>query len=61
MGLQKAEEEGERLVDEVQKLQNVGVTISPDLRATAFSNIKSGRLRNGILVTSFREKSGKFL
>jgi len=58
--LQKAEEEEERLADEVQKLQNAGVTIPPDLRATAFSNIKSGRLRSGMLAKSPRGKSGKF-
>ncbi|XP_027366260.1 mechanosensitive ion channel protein 6-like isoform X1 [Abrus precatorius] len=58
--LQKAEEEEERLADEVQKLQNAGVTIPPDLRATAFSNIKSGRLKSGALQKSPRIKSGKF-
>ncbi|KAL5140275.1 Mechanosensitive ion channel protein 6 [Glycine soja] len=58
--IQKAEEEEERLADEVQKLQNAGVTIPPDLRASAFSNIKSGRLRSGMLQKSPRVKSGKF-
>ncbi|XP_020212527.1 mechanosensitive ion channel protein 6 [Cajanus cajan] len=58
--IQKAEEEEERLADEVQKLQNAGVTIPPDLRATAFTNIKSERLRSGALQKSPRVKSGKF-
>lgn len=58
--IQKAEEEEERLADEVQKLQNAGVTIPPDLRASAFGNIKSGRLRSGMLPKSPRGKSGKF-
>ncbi|KAL9317036.1 hypothetical protein ACSQ67_013553 [Phaseolus vulgaris] len=57
--IQRAEEEEERLADEVQKLQNAGVTIPPDLRETAFSNIKSGRIRSGVL-KSPRGKSGKF-
>ncbi|KAE9618514.1 putative mechanosensitive ion channel MscS, LSM domain-containing protein [Lupinus albus] len=48
--LQKAEEEEKKLADEVQKLQNAGATIPPDLRAaTAFSTIKSGKLRSGVL------------
>ncbi|RDY02661.1 Mechanosensitive ion channel protein 6, partial [Mucuna pruriens] len=58
--MQKAEEEEERLADEVQKLQNAGVTIPPDLRATAFTNIKSGRLRSGLLPKSPGVRSGKF-
>lgn len=58
--LRKAEEEEERLADEVQKLQSAGVTIPPDLRESAFSNIKSGRLRSGMLQKSPRVKSGKF-
>ncbi|KAG4907395.1 hypothetical protein JHK86_055879 [Glycine max] len=58
--IRKAEEEEERLADEVQKLQNAGVTIPPDLRASAFSNIKSGRLRSGMLPKSPRFKSDKF-
>ena len=45
--IRKAEEEEERLADEVQKLQNAGVTIPPDLRATAFPTNMSGRLRSG--------------
>lgn len=61
--LQKAEEEEERLADEVQKLQNAGVTIPPDLRATAFPTttaIKSGKLKSGMLSKSPRVKSGNF-
>ncbi|XP_062107217.1 mechanosensitive ion channel protein 6-like [Humulus lupulus] len=51
--IHKTEEEDERLADEVQKLQNAGATIPPDLKATAFSSglpprtsrvIGSGRL-----------------
>lgn len=44
----KAEEEEERLADEVQQLQNAGATIPPDLKDTAFPRtsrvIGSGRL-----------------
>ncbi|KAL2323972.1 hypothetical protein Fmac_023030 [Flemingia macrophylla] len=58
--IQKAEEEEERLADEVQKLQNAGVTIPPDLRATAFTNIKSDRFRSGPLQKSPRVISAKF-
>ncbi|KAK7280609.1 hypothetical protein RJT34_25674 [Clitoria ternatea] len=58
--IQKAEEEEERLAEEVQKLQNAGVTIPPDLRASAFSNIKSGRTKSGLLSKSPRIKSAKF-
>ncbi|KAF4359332.1 mechanosensitive ion channel protein 6 [Cannabis sativa] len=36
--IHKTEEEDERLADEVQKLQNAGATIPPDLKATAFSS-----------------------
>ncbi|BAT93664.1 hypothetical protein LR48_Vigan02g257400 [Vigna angularis] len=57
--IQKAEEEEEKLADEVQQLQNAGVTIPPDLKATAFSDIKSGRSRSGVL-KSPRAKSAKF-
>ncbi|KAK7280608.1 hypothetical protein RJT34_25673 [Clitoria ternatea] len=58
--IQKAEEEEERLAEEVQKLQNAGVTIPPDLRATAFSNSKSGRLKSGMIQKSPRIRSPKF-
>ncbi|OIW12746.1 hypothetical protein TanjilG_24679 [Lupinus angustifolius] len=50
--LQKAEEEEKRFADEVQKLQNAGVTTPPGLRATSFSTIKSGRFRSGVLQRS---------
>ncbi|CAL0300510.1 unnamed protein product [Lupinus luteus] len=51
--LQKAEEEEQKLAEEVQKLQNAGATIPPGLRAaTAFSTIKSGKLRSGALQKS---------
>ncbi|XP_062086890.1 mechanosensitive ion channel protein 6-like [Humulus lupulus] len=36
--IHKTEEEDERLADEVQKLQNAGVTIPPDLKAAALSS-----------------------
>ncbi|KAL2323973.1 hypothetical protein Fmac_023031 [Flemingia macrophylla] len=58
--IQKAEEEEERLAIEVQKLQNAGVTIPPNLRATAFTNIKSERFRSGSLQKSPKDKSAKF-
>lgn len=38
--IQKAEEEEERLVEEVQKLQNAGATVPADLRAAAFLSPK---------------------
>ncbi|KAL2336373.1 hypothetical protein Fmac_010819 [Flemingia macrophylla] len=60
--IRKAEKEEERLADEVLKLQNAGVTIPPDLRATAFTNIKSQRFRSGALQKSPAPgvKSAKF-
>ncbi|CAJ1974758.1 unnamed protein product [Sphenostylis stenocarpa] len=58
--IKRAEEEEERLAEEVQKLQNAGVTIPPDLRATAFSTNKSGRLKSGMLPKSPIGRSGKF-
>lgn len=43
-------EEEERIEAEVQKLQNAGATVPPDLRATAFSSTKSGRvIGSGVL------------
>ena len=36
--IHKNEEEEERLADEVQKLQNAGATVPPDLKASAFSS-----------------------
>ncbi|KAE9586595.1 hypothetical protein Lal_00004503 [Lupinus albus] len=42
--------EDEKLASEVQKLQNAGVAIPPDLRASAFPTIKSGRVnKSGVL------------
>ncbi|KAJ7967114.1 Mechanosensitive ion channel protein [Quillaja saponaria] len=59
--IQKTGEEEERLAAEVKKLQNAGVTIPPDLKATAFSSVKSGRvLRSGVLQKSPPRKSMKF-
>ncbi|KAK9287547.1 hypothetical protein L1049_015968 [Liquidambar formosana] len=42
--IQNTQEEEERLEAEVQKLQNAGVTLPPDLRATAFPSAKSGKV-----------------
>ncbi|KAF7841348.1 mechanosensitive ion channel protein 6-like [Senna tora] len=69
--LQKSEEEELKLADEVQKLQNAGVTIPPDLRATAFSantnanaNANANKsprvIKSGTLQKSPRLISGKF-
>ncbi|KAI4350243.1 hypothetical protein L6164_004716 [Bauhinia variegata] len=58
--LQKSEEEEERLADEVQKLQNAGINIPPDLKENAFSPIHSTRLtRSGVLPKSPLLRSGK--
>ncbi|CAK8575598.1 unnamed protein product [Lathyrus sativus] len=57
--IRRAEEEEERLTDEVQKLQNAGANMPPDLRATAFPSNRSGRLRSGMLHKS-PVKSGNF-
>lgn len=59
--IQKSEEEEQKLADEVRKLQNAGVTIPPDLRATAFATTKSPRVvKSGVLQKSPRLISGKF-
>ncbi|KAJ7978663.1 Mechanosensitive ion channel protein [Quillaja saponaria] len=59
--IKKAEDEEERLADEVQKLQNAGVTIPPDLKAAAFSSTKSGKvIGSGMLQKSPQGKSKKF-
>ncbi|KAH7518348.1 hypothetical protein FEM48_Zijuj09G0162200 [Ziziphus jujuba var. spinosa] len=42
--IKRTEKEGERLVDEVRKLQNAGATIPPDLKNAAFPTAKSGRV-----------------
>lgn len=44
--IRKNEEAEERLADEVQKLQNAGVSIPPDLKADT-SSVKSGRVIGG--------------
>ncbi|KAG7022741.1 Mechanosensitive ion channel protein 8, partial [Cucurbita argyrosperma subsp. argyrosperma] len=47
--LQKSEEEQKKIADEVQRLQNAGVPVPPDLRAAALSSIKSGeRVRSNV-------------
>jgi ABC-type multidrug transport system fused ATPase/permease subunit len=57
--IRKAEEEEERLAEEVQKLQNAGVTIPADLRDSAFPT-KSGRSKSGMLPKSPVVKSARF-
>ncbi|KAA0040324.1 mechanosensitive ion channel protein 6-like [Cucumis melo var. makuwa] len=58
--IRKNEEEEERIADEVQKLQNAGLTIPPDLKAT-FASIKSGRaISSERTHKSFCAKSSKF-
>ncbi|CAJ2630921.1 unnamed protein product [Trifolium pratense] len=57
--IRKAEEEEERLAEEVQKLQNAGVTIPADLRDSAFST-QSGRSKSGMLPKSPVVKSARF-
>ncbi|XP_057966397.1 mechanosensitive ion channel protein 6-like isoform X2 [Malania oleifera] len=42
--LQNAQEEEERTMAEVQRLQNAGATLPPELKAAAFSYAKSGRV-----------------
>ncbi|XP_054786500.1 mechanosensitive ion channel protein 6-like [Prosopis cineraria] len=60
--LQRQEEEEEKLAEEVMKLQNAGITIPPDLRASAFSSLnKSPKVnKSGMLLKSPHLKSGKF-
>ncbi|XP_054778488.1 mechanosensitive ion channel protein 6-like [Prosopis cineraria] len=70
--IQKSEEEEQKLADEVQKLENAGVNIPPELRATALSTTKSPRAaafsrtkspratKSGMLQKSPRLISGKF-
>ncbi|KAI4297810.1 hypothetical protein L6164_037675 [Bauhinia variegata] len=59
--IQKSEEEEERLADEVRKLQNAGVNIPPDLKATAFSSIQNKKtMKSGTLQKSPRIRSGTF-
>ncbi|XP_057736341.1 mechanosensitive ion channel protein 6-like [Arachis stenosperma] len=58
--LQRYEDEEQRILEDVEKLQKAGVTIPPDLRATAFATNKSGKLRSGMLQKSPRMVSGRF-
>jgi hypothetical protein len=67
--IQNAEDEEERLADEVRKLQNAGATMPPDLRANAFPSARIGRAvgggsaRSGLLIAAsggLVGKSGKF-
>jgi hypothetical protein len=58
--MRNAEEEEIKLADEVRKLQNAGATIPPDLKASAFPSMMSGRvIGSGGLQKSPRVKSGK--
>ncbi|MED6198220.1 Mechanosensitive ion channel protein 6 [Stylosanthes scabra] len=58
--LQQIEDEEQKILEDVEKLQKAGVTIPPELRATAFSTNKSGKLRSGMLQKSPRMVSGRF-
>lgn len=67
--IQNAEDEEERLADEVRKLQNAGATMPPDLRANAFPSARIGRAvgggsaKSGLLIAAsggLVGKSGKF-
>ncbi|KAF2302162.1 hypothetical protein GH714_033189 [Hevea brasiliensis] len=42
--IQRNEEEQEKTAAEIRKLQNAGVTVPPELKATVFSPSKSGRI-----------------
>ncbi|KAL5561260.1 hypothetical protein UlMin_031007 [Ulmus minor] len=61
--IEKTEEDEERLADEVQKLQNAGATMPPDLKAAAFPSASphsartSRVLKSGILQKSPRKSS----
>jgi hypothetical protein len=58
--MRNAEEEEIKLADEVRKLQNAGATIPPDLKASAFPSMTSGRvIGSGGLQKSPRVKRGK--
>lgn len=47
--IQHNQEEEERTIAEIWKLQNAGATVPPELRATAFPLSKSGRMKSGRL------------
>lgn len=58
--IQNLQEDEERTMAEVRKLQNAGATVPPDLKATAFPSIKSGRvIGSGGLQRTPRGKSAK--
>ncbi|PRQ34618.1 putative mechanosensitive ion channel MscS [Rosa chinensis] len=54
--VQNAEDEEERLAEEVRKLQNAGATMPPDLRSNAFPSARIGRA-----VGSGSGRSGRFI
>lgn len=59
--MQRQEEEEEKLAEEVMKLQNAGINIPPDLRASAFPSFKSPKgNRSGMLLKNPYMKSAKF-
>jgi hypothetical protein len=59
--IQKAEDDVERIAAEVRKLQNAGVTMPAELKASVFPPAKSGRLNpNRVMQKTFTAKSFKF-
>ncbi|KAH7518347.1 mechanosensitive ion channel protein 6 [Ziziphus jujuba] len=58
--MKRTEEEDERLVDEVRKLQNAGATIPPDLKNAAFPTAKSGRVIGSGGLQKSPRRSNKF-
>ncbi|KAJ7001538.1 mechanosensitive ion channel protein 6-like [Populus alba x Populus x berolinensis] len=57
----KAEDDVERIAAEVRKLQNAGVTMPAELKASVFPPAKSGRLNpNRVMQKTFTAKSFKF-
>jgi hypothetical protein len=59
--IQKAEDDVERIAAEVRKLQDAGVTMPAELKASVFPPTKSGRLNpNRVMQKTFTAKSFKF-
>ncbi|KAM2276637.1 hypothetical protein ACFXTI_035041 [Malus domestica] len=59
--MQNAEEEEDRLADEVRKLQNAGATMPPDLKANAFPSARIGRVIGSGSIRSGRVIAGSGL
>ncbi|KAJ4851540.1 hypothetical protein Tsubulata_019453 [Turnera subulata] len=57
--VQRAEEEMERTIAEIRRLQNAGATIPPDLRAAVFPNARSSKFANTVGQRSFISRSFK--